>query len=279
MGLGFNMKKIVFGTALAIFLPALFFALTGCMKKPDHTPDYGQEYSVQQVNSALTKLGQAEPTTIKNGEFRYYVITQAIDQQPSSILFDIGRTVTGVREDARYVYVDYIDQIREFKPTEVVSSTEQARDKAFEKPGAVAPQLQALREQAKTIAVSSERGISRANAQEVRLTYHNLSEEAGFIPFDGITSCQGFRSSNCSCNSQNQCLATLRVLRVKFDEVVWETQDRGTKTTYDVLVSPDVPYFSQQISLCIQQWMDLVGRTVPVTQCQEVRRFNFGSTP
>lgn len=274
------MKKIIWGTLLAICLPVLMIALVGCMEKPSHAPDYGPEIAVQDVNDALLALGESDPETVMPGEFRYYVLTQSIDQGAFAITFDIGRTVTAVRNrpENTYVEMDYIDQIREFKPDQVVTSSEQAAGMRF--PKLSAPPELSLKALQEKIRVSSSKQM-HPTSEGPRVSYHNLRSDRGIIPIpEGVRAradCGGLPRAICACN-QGLCDGFLRVNRVSFDEVVWESSDRGKKTSYSVVVSAEAPYFSQQISLCIQQWIDFAGRVVPVTQCQDVKDFRFGTS-
>lgn len=92
------------------------------------------------------------------------------------------------------------------------------------------------------------------------------------------------------------CRNGLRVLKTKFDRVVWDSETHGIKSVVTLYNSSDIPtyinswddlspksqtvYPTNQLKGCVQTWIEVSDgtnqQTVPVMRCSEVRDFQFG---
>jgi hypothetical protein len=94
------------------------------------------------------------------------------------------------------------------------------------------------------------------------------------------------------CGGVKDCDKGLRYTKVTFDQVVWDSEDHGTRTKYTITYSPDIPthimdwshpegiYPTNQFQFCAQTWIEIDNGTqkqvVPVQQCANMRDFQFG---
>jgi hypothetical protein len=276
----------------------LLFALSqlviiGCMQKPDPKPNYGPETVPETINQAFAEF-TSDPGTIDKGEFAYMESTLQIANLPPKLSFQLGETVTNKTENSTgWVLTIVQENVMQENEKPVVSKTERRacvpKDKTKDcevetsvmanskanyfsqmlnfnvnknldsaKPLKIKDFLQTL---------GTEKPI-KATAQ--RISYHNLKKEDVTFPLPNLVRLR----SNCGGLARCQ---NLRAMSVSVDKVIWENDERGTKTTFRFIWSPDAPYFASQLLGCAQTWMDIQGQTAPVTQCEEVKDFTFGT--
>lgn len=279
------MKKYLVMSLFAIVIPLILFGVIGCMKKPDHTPNYGPEVSTEQILSVLQEM-PVDAAAIKAGQHVSIDITQVIDTQTPQTLFQRLDKVTARRETDSIIELDFEVTTNSLEdgiwkqsidaPTVTVTKeTEASTSNA--KSNSIRPQK---------IAPMSVKAMKAADEQSpLKVTYHNLKREDGFtaVPISVM--------NQPDCGGITNCERGLRYLRLSFDRVIWETGDRGIKTSFRITYSPDIPPFvvdwadpyglelSQQLQTCVQTWMSItsgnITQEVPVQQCTDVRDFQL----
>ncbi len=278
------MKKVILLTGLAILIPILVFGFLGCMKKPETKPDYGPTVSLTQINKAVSQSTPVAPLTIKKGQFVSIDFTQVIDTQGITVLAQRLDEVLTAADQPTAVNWSFRVTLREYFPNGTSKSSVQTYNLAYQKAvPATAPQsgtVASLGEVQKFSAPLSLSSLAKADASvPTKITYHNLVQEEGILK-DGA--CIG-----------SLCRNGLRYLKVSFDRVIWEDEERGTKTKFSIIYSPDVPtyisdwaipeemYLSNQVQFCTQTWIEITNgnqkQSVPVKQCSEMRDFLFGT--
>lgn len=271
------MKKLLTITFLGIIVPVLLFAMIGCMKEPDHVPDYGPQVDLNDVQSAIDELNQADPQTIKKSEYSDVMTTLQIDTQPAQDFQRLTTTIINktLSPDQKEYIFSIVERLIEYQyspPKDTTTNTEATLPNP-NAPASVTPESIAL---PLSKPYGSNQTISMKALQRfeetspARVTYHNLSKEAGFRAIPSIVKMKE------GCGGLLHCDRDLRTMTVKFDRVVWESPTRGVRTRFMFIVSPDVPFFSYQLLGCAQSFLDFQGRVVPVTQCDEVVDFTYG---
>ncbi len=270
------MKKILTITCLGILIPILLFAMFGCMKEPDHIPDYGAEVDLEKVEDALDEVMNADPQQIKQGEYSDVNTAVQIDTQPAKDYRRLTTTIINksLSADQKEFIFSIVERLIEYEYTPP-KDTSTNTTATLPNPNAPATPASISRtdfpkpyEMNQTISLKALRKFEENSP--ARVTYHNLSKESGFRPIPAIVKMKE------DCGGLLHCDRDLRTLTVKFDRVVWESENRGVRTRFMFIVSPDVPFFSYQLLGCAQSFVDYQGRVVPVTQCDEVVDFNYG---
>ncbi len=275
------------------FLAISVLALNACMQKPDPKPNYGPESNPDSINQAFAEFTN-DPSTINKGEFVYLESTFQIASLPPKLSFQLGETVTNkVENSTGWVLTIVQENVMQENEKPVVSKTERracvpriktedCQVEVFNNPNnqsnqfpqslnfrlnknISSPKPIKIKEFLQTLV--SEKPI-KPTAQ--RISYHNLIKEDVTFPLPNLVRLR----SNCGGLARCQ---NLRAMSVSVDKVIWESDEKGTKTTFRFIWSPDAPYFASQLLGCAQTWMDIQGQTAPVTQCEEVKDFTFGT--
>jgi hypothetical protein len=276
------MRKILLIAALAILIPILVFGFLGCMKKPETKPDYGPEVSLDQINKAVSESTPVAPLSIKKGQFVSLDFTQVIDTQGITTLAQRSDEVMASDDAGTEINWTFQVNMREFFPDGTSKSTKQDYKLAFQKnqTASVTQTSSSSDEVQKFSSPVSLMSLKKADAAvPAKVTYHNLTQESGVL-----------REGSCI---GALCRNGLRYLKVNFDRVIWENEERGMKTKFSVVYSPDVPtyisdwaipeemYLSNQVQFCTQTWIEVSNgdqkQSVPVKQCSEMRDFQFGT--
>jgi hypothetical protein len=287
--MGFNMKNLTAQMALAILIPLFLFTVIGCMKKPDHTPNYGPEVTIDEIQKVALDSIPPDPSKIKLGQYISIDVTQVIDTQAPVTLSQKLDSVTkyDAVKDPLYVLMTFQVKMNELSNTGQWLTSVQEYDMALEKDRNIPLGLSAQgRNPSAQMGSYSLKALKKAEASSpVRVTYHNLKREEGFIPVPPLV------KSRPDCGGVQNCERGLRYLRLSFDKVIWEN-DEGTKTSYRVVYSPDIPtyiadwsnpdgiYPTNQFQFCAQTWLKIQNgeqnQVVPVRQCADMRDFQFG---
>ena len=288
---------MMFHALLALLIPFLIFALVGCTSNYNGEPvDYGPEVPIANVISALKLPSKdIDPTQMKEGAFVHFQTVQIIGaNEIYSVIADTGQTIkkreetdaqiTFSLEEEKYSYKqgqkpDHL--VRDFnlifdKPTKSpVGSTEVPIDPSTALSSALAPLVVASK------AVSGAVfGGPVVNAQEVKVTYHNLRTSLSQItPPTKVASKAG-------CLGLTQCQMTLH--NVSFDQVAWAPSGPD-RIHFEFAVSPHVPqhagfnmsslfpYYPGLFKSCVTLMVsvgDGHSKTL-LNECQEVVDFLF----
>jgi hypothetical protein len=296
---------MMFHALLALLIPFLIFALVGCTSDYNGEPvDYGPEVPIANVINALKLPSKdIDPTKMKEGAFVHFQTVQVIGaNEIYSVIADTGQTikkreetdaqVTFSLEEEKYSYKqgqkpDHL--VRDFnlifdKPTKSpVGSTEVPVDpsaSASALSSALAP-LVAGSKAASGLVSGEVSGGPVVNAQEVKVTYHNLRTSLSQVaPPAGVASKAG-------CLGLPQCLMTLH--NVSFDQVAWNPSGPPDRIHFEFAVSPHVPqhagfnmsalfpYYPGLFKSCVTLMVSIGdghSKTL-LNECQEVVDFLF----
>jgi hypothetical protein len=293
MGMGFGMKKIIWFSLLAILVPVLVFGFLGCMKKPDHTPNYGPEVTFTDIQKAAVNEVPPDPESMKAGQYVSLETTQVLDtQSPVTLAQRLDElTSRSTAEDEKQTGLIkwlFTITLNELSPTgQWQQSVDKDRQLSMEVASSttVSPQNSTMSAKA-PIGIYSLKALQTSDEQApVKITYHNLKREDGFLPVPILV------KKKADCGGVKDCDRGLRFMRLSFDRVIWDSDDHGTKTTYRITYSPDIPtyiadwsnpegiYPTNQYEFCAQTWIEVDNGTqkqvVPVQQCKDIRDFQF----
>lgn len=281
------MKKFAWLTMLAILLPVLLFGFIGCMKKPDHTPNYGPEVTWEDIQKAAINDMPPDPMQMKEGQYTSIDITQTIDVQMPMTLSQrldriLKRTDTTTEANLEFeVKLNELDASGTWKQSIDYPKLSILKDSAQST-------VQNVQAKSAKIGAMSLKALKATDQQTpVKVTYHNLEREDGFMPVPILVQNQP------DCGGLKDCAKGLRYMRLSFDRVVWETDAKGTKTAYRITFSPDIPTYvadwndpeglapSNQFQFCFQTWLEIQNgsqtQVVPVQQCADMRDFQHGT--
>lgn len=284
------MKRLISLSLMAALLPAAFFIFTGCMKKPETTRDYGPEASLDDIQKAISDDAPMDLNKLKAGQYVSIDETQVVNTQIPATIAQRVDEITGFADLPTYVSLDFKVTWRDYVNGAWKEST-QPFTLAIGKGADVAAtssskSLQTLTTSRSAAQVSIQSLQKMDAAAPLKVTYHNLKREIGRVPVPEIV------KSHPNCGGVENCAAGLRYLQVSFDRVIWESEDNGTKTTFKITYSQDIPpyihdwddtstlYFTNQLQTCAQTWLTVSdgdqSQIVPVLQCLDVRDFKFG---
>jgi len=289
--MGFGMKKIIALSALSLLI------LNSCMKKPDHAPDYGPEVPFEAVEKASKTDMPIAPEMIKKGQIVSLDVYSVIDTNSPVTLWQRSDEVTfqSQENDAQGNPVSYHwtfnVQLRERSPSGQWLVSEQPYgplcytvDWDSEACNQAATQSLNPKKSIKPFTVEGVR--AKDVSQPYKVTYHNLKREDGFLPVPQTV------SNRPNCGGVKNCAQGLRFVRVSVDRVLWESEEKGVKTTYRFTYSSDIPtyvydwlpgdvYPTNLVESCAQTWVEVSDGTqtqvVPVRECMEITDFQFGS--
>lgn len=290
-------NRIIWLTLVAILAPVIVFGFLGCMKKPDHTPDYGPEVTFAQIQEAWENDMPPETLTMRKGQYVSIDVVQVIDHQAPVLLSqrldeitDRADVVGGPSQDQTLaVSWDFSvvrndlqadntwKQSKDYPRLELDLSEADVQSFAAKATGTPAKGIYTL---------SGLRTLD--NETPLKITYHNLKREDGFmpVPVDVKNQADG------DCGGLANCDRGLRYMQISFDRVVWDRPDKGIKTTYKISYSADIPtyifdwsnpddiYPTNQLQFCAQTWLELESgsqtQIIPVLQCANMRDFQHG---
>jgi hypothetical protein len=267
------MKKIIMLSVLAVAVPALFFVLAGCMKKPEHKPDYGPEVPVAEVAAAIGELQTVDPENIQVGEYVNYTVIQQLGTGNPVVAGQVSYTLLSkVDEGDRYLFT-FNERIedRSFEPPRISDSppiplylmkqTQALSIAGFQKLVPASESFNILNYKLGTFRPMTEAAS--------RFTYHKLQTETGFMPIP-----QAVKDSP-NCGGLARCDRDLRTQTVAYDEVEWVSESLGNRTSFRITISPDVPYLSYKVRQCDQAFYPRKGADIGLTVCREATNFKF----
>jgi hypothetical protein len=260
------------------------------MKKPDHTPDYGPEVEFSEVEKASKVDMPIAPEMIKTGQYVSVDVYRVIDVQSPDTIWQRRDDVTAQTEEPGSFHWTFNVQLKERNSSNQWQISEVkygplCYEKVY-KSGACSSAATQSYQPTKSIRSFTTQGIREMDAaQPYKITYHNLKREDGFLPVPQPV------SNKPDCGGVKNCTQGLRFVRVSVDRVVWEDENKGTKTSYSFTYSTDIPtyvydwlpgdvYPTNLIESCAQTWVEVKSDTqtqvVPVRECMEVTDFQFG---
>lgn len=253
----------------------MLLTLVGCMKAPTHDVDYGPEVKPSEVQSALDDLGAPDPFTIEKGEFAAYSYFQTIDVSFPRLVKQESVEVAQKSEDESNILFQIISKTRSFGSDGSYKEEARLDTPALKKKPSSFDAMQ-LSGNLKSFSL-----IPFSEEMPKRKTFHNLVKERSTmsIPAEVLASKNCGNTKLCTCDIDGMnCKPKndLRSTSVTVDLVIWESDTKGSKTRIKYVTSPDVPYFSNLLQNCWQEWIEIENRVVPVTVCKELKNFKAG---
>jgi hypothetical protein len=265
-------------------------ATVACVKKPDLRPDYGPAVSISDIQKAAFSAAPPDPFSIRQGQFISIDEVQVINTLPPTVYFQRTDEVMGVSEDtttlslAFKVSLNELDSQGQWKPSISPYNLTFLKGNSVAEAMAYAQSLRASEDS--DIKPYTLKKMKTLDATKPKVTYHNLKQAEGW--FDTPVSVL----SKPNCGYVPNCNSKMRYLEVSFDRVIWESEDRGTKTAMRFIYSPDMPtyiedwtnedgiYFTNLYKTCVQTFQTItqgqVSQVVPVLGCAEISDFQFG---
>ena len=296
--MGLNMKRLLFLTFLAITLPLVLFAFVGCMKKPEVKADYGPEVPLTEIQKAVNDQAPPDIESIKKGQYVSLDETQAIDVQSSFTYYQRLDEVTNFSLSGNITTLTFRITTNELLDGKWTESVQDNMNVAYRNvpatavPSALSSVGVSPHNIIGTKSALSIQSLRKADAAAAKkITYHNLVREMGITPIPQAVA----KQADCGGLNAQVCSSGLRFLKIKFDRVIWDSEEHGTKTTMTLTYSPDIPTYiyswddltsdleiTNQLKTCAQSWIEIGNgsggkQTVPVMNCAEVRDFQFGS--
>lgn len=299
---------------LLIYLLCTFAAIafSSCMKKPDHTPDFGPEASIDEINASLKIDMPMMPETIAFGQTSSLDWYQVVDTRDPITFYQRADKVTAFADlttasgDSRYcweftVKADQRDDsgmwktsIDKFGPLAYPSSD--TTDCS-----GMAPNVVSLNKLL-TFQIRADIGLKPLtltdlkqsdSTKTVKTTYHKLKREDTMIPVpQAVAANPNWCGTNPDRGGKTRaCKKELRIVRLSFDRVEWPDNEKPFKVSYKMSFSSDVPTYisdwnvgslilSNQIESCYQFWKEFkngeVTQNVPIRVCKELVSFQFG---
>lgn len=260
--MGFHMIKL-------FPLLALFAVITSCVQKPEATEDHGPVVPVTEIQNALIEAwGNADPLSIKVGDFVYLEKDQSIEDMPARVVGQEGLTVADRTSTAQEVTYKLIRQINEITNGQSKLSTREEE--------IVIPNVTLQSElSAKAIGVQTLYSLLQACIpdEDWNVSCHNLKvkTETGAPP--------SLVKQQANCGGIPNCEMTYK--RVSFDLVLKSQTPSGLKedkVNYSVVVSPEAPYLAKLMSFCYRGVITVSPSNAQylVQLCDRVLNFQSG---
>ena len=274
--------------------------LFGCMQPPEINKDFGPEYSGAQLNELLSST-QAEVTgtssaNTKKGEFVYREVSSQIEDLHPVIFRQRWDTVVDRQEDSQTIKLRINRQMRELDGNSGVMkpSQDQANACISKVSGAcnssqfmTLPDLlgQWLRRDS-----TPDPGFGIASGRFSDLSWKALADSAASDSGSGTR--WTFHKLKKTYSSQtppplvalrpdcggriNPCSNPMKTIEVTFDEVDWSSEKYPVKYSYDLIFSPEAPFFSSQLQSCGTTTIPYMNQRITLLQCETVQDFTVG---
>jgi hypothetical protein len=285
LGLGFDMRRIVFLSIVFTIIPAVLVFLVGCMKPPALNKDFGPEVPVDVVNEALLSAEfEATDSTINNikvGEFYYSEKTSQIENMFPVVFKQTGETVVAKDDQPNRILFTITRDIRELDElTGNMKPSQSQRTACLAKVedgclAALSLPPPTYGTHSGALADLSWRAItSRSEESGIHWTYHNLKKVYSSFPVPALVTMR----ADCGKRdlSQKRCEDPLATVEVSFDQVDWTTEQYPVKYSYRLVFSPEVPFFASQLMSCGATTIPYAGVRIALMQCESVKDFTFG---
>lgn len=249
------------------------------MKKFEDKIDFGPEVPSSLISKSLDEsYGVFDPTQIKKNDFIVYHISQQINaSNPRFVLEEAFQVISkddcndpnnancqaeqktdGFYFRLRYQTIDHTQS----PPSEIVTDDYPIY-------------VEESDTQTKVKSINPFFMLAETPKPQ-KITYHNFRES--WIQLDPPTKVKA--STNCG-NIPN---CVLRTQELQFDQVIWDNNNKPTKTRIIARVAPDLPFIARLLddsfipflSYCIQQSVIVKKQAVLVTQCRNIDNYYFG---
>lgn len=260
---------------IAFFL-GVFSLLTSCLNAEPEAPDFGPEVSAQSVASALSAPFEVlNPTSIQKGEFVHIESNQAISGGTKFVTKDTGITVIDRQEDSDSIDLTLAFQEVTYSSDGSSSSTSfedtvsisKSSASSFSTSSFSSPSLQS----SSALAASSVKALAISICEptlDSAVTFHKLAVTSSSDPVPQQVQNTSFCSGQSSCN--------ISVSNISFDQVI-HGDGESQKISCEYSYSTEVPYLAGQMKRCITLAVPIDGRSVVITECDQILNFTSGS--
>lgn len=271
MGLGMNRTSrtlLWIHLALSLLIPLALIALTGCKEeKKSSKPNFGPEAAPAEIEAALSSpMDLVNPASMQIGEFVHFAETQVLNgrSDAEAVISDTGQTVVDrVEAEDRIVYtvvqnkITYSGDEHRKSSTElemVVPKAQQATisefvadDASTVDSGVRNASEFSLEEHARHVITNSMTPLKTMTAvfaaeSARRVSYHNLRVSTTVVKPPAQV------ASQADCLGIPSC--QIRLHKIAFDQVVWESESLADKVAFEFTMSPDVPYLATLMDKC-----------------------------
>lgn len=291
LGLNMNLKKIT----LMLLLSG---SIVSCIKQPevvDDTPSTAEEVE----NTVAEAWGDADPLSMKQGDFIYQVTEQTVENNPKPIfsLFE-GITIDSkVDRGADYLYTyTYQHATQQGEEESSPQATRQDTRKVGKATSSLATAM-TLDQKSDLKPMADDYHLSLGFEKVYGLAYSCIQTE-GLTEYCkkslGADTCE-LKCANlkvtemmmpvpeqvklqANCGGYENCM--WRTKMVAFDWILSLKKDGATENkriNYLVTVSPDLPFFARMTSYCYRQVMTLsTGQRILVSSCTKLNNYRPG---
>lgn len=245
----------------------------GCMKKPELEDDDGVPASTEQVQNAIVEgWGSVSPLTIGNTEFSYTEKEIAIGDLPGRIVFQEGKTVRSVRENAAEKIYTILQQTAE------IDSENQQKLSTTEREVTIVKASPNISNEITAMTTALPLSIELAQ----QLLYSCVQSKDWNVKCFNLTTWQSTEEAPKSVAEQEGCQGLTdckwNQKHVKFDMVLTTRDEKTgvtskTKATYHVKFSADAPYLSRITEFCYEGIGSASNQQFPVSICQKIKNF------
>ena len=287
------MKKIIIITLLATLIPALLFALMGCMKAPPVNMNFGPEASPDEINLAKNSAMAVSVLDMKINESSSYDVTVKFESLSSVTTYQVAEKVTDKKDMGNYIHYVIARKNNKWENGKWVPWTDEYSidaDKPAAKPipNPTPPPVPAGSLNFDFLASNSyprntiyPEGLSNDfiaqnlkamdTSAPTKITYHNLHKAAVDIPFPLYT----MSKPDCGGVPADKCGLPLKGWAISYDKIL-HYDNSWDKQSWIYYISGDVPYLAGLITACVSGTIKITDTAIGTLQCQELKDFQYG---
>jgi hypothetical protein len=281
--------------------------LGSCMKKPDHTPDYGPEVPLSDIQKASETGIPPIPDVIKkdqkisidwfrviqtNSPVTFYQRADQVTMSQSKVSSDGGPgfcwTFSVKQRQLDFNSNTWKEAIDLFGPLSYPSPD------LTDCTGAIQPSSFRISIQPLDLRSFTLKGLAaqEQSAQpKVKYSYHRLVKEEGTMPLLPALVQNPNWCGRVDSTGKPLCPDLLRFVKIGFDRVTRQEGQKDVKVTYRFTYSSDIPtyvydwqpgevFLTNQLESCVQMWVEVKegenAQNVPLRECMQVTDFQFG---
>ncbi len=270
-------------TFIPAFIVGFFLSLTSCMKAPDHTPHYGEEVSLEDIQKATLGGYPALPDVIKKNQsvsldwFRviqsnspevFYQRVDFVSQSTEKIASDGGPgfcwtfsvkqrqldPATNVWKEASdpygplaYPSSELVNCSKEVGEESVGVSTSSTFADNRQFLSLFQPRFQnsiPYNVDSRNFTIQGLNAKDReANESKTTVTYHRLIREEGQMALPPAVAQNPTWCGRSTSSGTSVCPQQMRFLKIGFDRVTHKEGEKDVKITYTFVYSPDIPSY------------------------------------
>ena len=236
------------------FVSLAAVTLLSCNKGRETEGDFGQEFSVDEVNSVFSKaVDRLDPSKIKVGESVTHIVSLRVENSERfrPVFWDRSTILSKVDTSDRLSF--------NVKTEEKDLSVDPPEEKVYE-------DEMTFKKVSHVTQMNSEFS-AKATSKPESIKYYNLKH------YPMVLDAPEEVKKKANCLGLQDC--KMNINHVEFDEVTWYKDGTVKKIKWTYEVSPDVPYLAAMTTVCAAQLIDYEGSKVYVRNCRYAVDFNF----